>query len=292
MEEAEARRLFKKLKIRTLLDLALTIPAGYEDTRLCDRIEPGKTQTFEAVVRQREERGGRMSVRFDLPALGRPLTGIFFRATPYHRKLFEPGSRHVIHGKISLYNGWPQMAQPRSLKRYGELLPRYKTLLKESEMQALAETFLTERALYAEGLESPEVETLLWLHFPGRYGRGVPDPSSPELREVLKFVEAYNHLRKLRAKRHDYPALKALKGDLEPFVRKLPFELTAEQKETIEALRKDLAREDRAARRMVIGDVGSGKTMVILAAAMIAGKDRSLLMAPTSILARQLYEEA
>jgi len=124
MEEAEARRLFKKLKIRTLLDLALTIPAGYEDTRLCDRIEPGKTQTFEAIVRQREERGGRMSVRFDLPALGRPLTGIFFRATPYHRKLFEPGSRHVIHGKVSLYNGWPQMAQPRSLKRYGELLPR------------------------------------------------------------------------------------------------------------------------------------------------------------------------
>jgi ATP-dependent DNA helicase RecG len=291
MEEAEARRLFTKLKIRTLLDLALTIPVGYEDTRLCDRIEPGKTQTFEAIVRQREERGGRMSVRFDLPALGRPLTGIFFRATPYHRKLFEPGSRHVIHGKVTLYNGWPQMAQPRSLKRYGELLPRYKTPLKESEMQALAETFLQEGALFGEGLESGEVRVLLQLHFPGRYG-SLLLPDSEEVRETLKFVEAYNHLRKLRGKRKDHPALKALPNSPDSFIASLPFELTEDPRETIEAIRRDLAREERAAKRMVIGDVGSGKTMVILAAAVIAGKERSLLMAPTSILARQLYEEA
>ena len=292
MEQAEAKRLFEKLKIRTLLDLALILPSGYEDTRLSDSIEEGRTQTFEATVRQRNLQGGRMSVRFDLPGLGRQITGIFFKATPYHQRLFEPGSRHVIHGKVSLYKGWPQILQPRSLKEYGRILPRYKTPLKESEIRALMETFVTERALYGEGLQSREVGHLLRLHFPERFGAAPPAEFSGELLEDLKFVEAFNHLKKLRGKRRDYPALKALRASVEPFVKGLPFELTEDQRRVIVEVREDLGREDRAARRMVIGDVGSGKTMVILAAATIAGKDRALLMAPTSILARQLYEEA
>ncbi|HIP62363.1 MAG TPA: ATP-dependent DNA helicase RecG, partial [Sulfurovum sp.] len=45
-------------------------------------------------------------------------------------------------------------------------------------------------------------------------------------------------------------------------------------------------------KRMVVGDVGSGKTMVILSAAMMARPHKSILMAPTSLLALQLYEEA
>ena len=292
MQGSEAKRLFEKLKIRTLLDLALILPSGYEDTRLSDSIEEGRTQTFEATVRQRNLQGGRMSVRFDLPRLGRQITGVFFKATPYHQRLFEPGSRHVIHGKISLYKGWPQILQPRSLKEYGRILPRYKTSLKESEIRALMETFVTERALYGEGLQSREVGHLLRLHFPERFGAAPPAEFSGELLETLKFLEAFNHLKKLRGKRRDYPALKALEGDLHPFLKELPFELTADQRSAIEAIRGDLARRERAARRMVIGDVGSGKTMVILAAAAIAGKERSLLMAPTGILARQLYDEA
>ncbi|WP_456393912.1 ATP-dependent DNA helicase RecG [Nitratifractor sp.] len=292
MEQAEAKRLFEKLKIRTLLDLALILPSGYEDTRLSDAIEEGKTQTFEATVRQRNLQGGRMSVRFDLPRLGRQITGVFFKATPYHHRLFEPGSRHVIHGKVSLYKGWPQILQPRSLKEYGRILPRYKTPLKESEIRALMETFVTERALYGEGLQSREVGHLLRLHFPERFGAAPPGEFSGDLLEDLKFVEAFNHLKKLRGKRRDYPALKSLRASTEPFVKGLPFELTEDQRRVIAEVREDLGREDRAAKRMIIGDVGSGKTMVILAAATIAGKDRSLLMAPTSILARQLYEEA
>ncbi len=43
---------------------------------------------------------------------------------------------------------------------------------------------------------------------------------------------------------------------------------------------------------MVVGDVGSGKTMVILASMMMAYPHRAILMAPTSLLALQLYEEA
>jgi ATP-dependent DNA helicase RecG len=43
---------------------------------------------------------------------------------------------------------------------------------------------------------------------------------------------------------------------------------------------------------MIVGDVGAGKTMVILASALIAQPHRAILMAPTTILANQLFEEA
>ncbi|WP_457606165.1 ATP-dependent DNA helicase RecG [Nitratifractor sp.] len=293
MEEAEAKRLFRKLRIRTLLDLALWLPSKYEDTRLAERIEEGKTQTLEAVVESVDSRSGQLRVRFRLPAFSRVATGVFFRATPYHYRLFEVGSRHIIQGKVTSYNGWLQISQPRSLKEYGRILPRYKSPLKESELRALVETYVTERNLYAEGLESREVETLLALHYPDRGSRRIESTDyDGEALEVLKFVEAYNHLRKLCKKRHDFPALKALENDPSAFIASLPFTLTGDQKRAIEAVRRDLCRKERAAKRMIIGDVGSGKTMVILAAAVIAGSDRSLLMAPTSILARQLYDEA
>jgi ATP-dependent DNA helicase RecG len=43
---------------------------------------------------------------------------------------------------------------------------------------------------------------------------------------------------------------------------------------------------------MIVGDVGSGKTMVILASVVAMQPKRSILMAPTTILAAQLFEEA
>ena len=67
--------------------------------------------------------------------------------------------------------------------------------------------------------------------------------------------------------------------------------MTDEQIDTIEDIKKDLTKEI-AAKRMVVGDVGSGKTMVILASAFMNFPNRSILMAPTTILVNQLYEEA
>ena len=49
---------------------------------------------------------------------------------------------------------------------------------------------------------------------------------------------------------------------------------------------------DEAKRRVVMGDVGSGKTLVILAAALMIYPKTAILMAPTSILAEQIYGEA
>ena len=288
-----AKVLFKKLKITTLLDLALIAPTSYNDTTLSTALQVGTVGTFEATVENVGTVGGKLRVTFLLPKFGKKISSIFFRATPYHYQLFTKDSKHTIQGKLEQYNGYLQMPQPKSIKEIGKIIPKYKTTLKQSELSNLMATYVTERNLYNEGLDSAEVATLMHLHFPKEM-REIYDEGKfkPEIIQKLKFIEAYNHLKKLRGKRADFPALRALEGDIRPFVDSLPFRLTAEQKTVISQIQVDLSREDKAAKRMVVGDVGSGKTMVILASVMMALPHKSILMAPTSLLALQLYEEA
>ncbi len=289
----EAKQLFKKLKIHTLLDLALIIPTSYNDTTLTLKPELGKINTLEAKVVDSSIYAGKLRVTFSLTQSGRRLSSTFFKVTPYHHKLFEVGSNHVIQGKLEEYKGYLQMSQPKSIKQIGKITPKYKTVLKESEISALIELYVSEQNLYNEGLDSKEVATLMHIHFPKSMEEVYENGSfKPEFVQVLKFVEAYNHLKKLRGKRADFPALRALTGDIKPFVKNLPFELTLEQQTVIVDIQKDLKNDEKAAKRMVVGDVGSGKTMVILASVMMALPHKSILMAPTSLLALQLYEEA
>ncbi|UPT77141.1 ATP-dependent DNA helicase RecG [Sulfurovum sp. XGS-02] len=289
----EAKQLFKKLKIHSLLDLALIIPTSYNDTTLSTTLELGKINTIEAKVVDSSVYSGKLRITFNLTRSGRRLSSTFFRVTPYHHKLFEVGSSHVIQGRLEEYKGYLQMSQPKSIKTIGKITPKYKTVLKESEISSLMECYINEQNLYKEGLDSKEVSTLMHIHFPKSMEEVYEGTTfKPEFVTVLKFVEAYNHLKKLRGKRADFPALRALTGRIEGFVDHLPFRLTQEQQEVIAQIRSDLAREEKAAKRMVVGDVGSGKTMVILASVMMALPHKSILMAPTSLLALQLYEEA
>ena len=289
----EAKQLFKKLKIHTLLDLALIIPTSYNDTTLTLTPELGKINTLEAKVVDSSIYAGKLRVTFNLTQSGRRLSSTFFRVTPYHHKLFEVGSNHVIQGKLEEYKGYLQMSQPKSIKQIGKITPKYKTVLKESEISSLIELYVSEQNLYNEGLDSKEVATLMHIHFPKSMEEIYHNGSfKTEYISVLKFIEAYNHLRKLRGKRADFPARHALTGDISSFVNNLPFTLTLEQQAVIDDIQKDLAKQEKAAKRMVVGDVGSGKTMVILASVMMALPYKSILMAPTSLLALQLYEEA
>jgi len=289
----EAKQLFKKLKIHSLLDLALIIPTSYNDTTLSTTLELGKVNTLEAKVVDSSIYSGKLRVTFNLTQSGRRLSSTFFRVTPYHHKLFEVGSSHVIQGRLEEYKGYLQMSQPKSIKEIGKITPKYKTVLKESEISSLIECYVNEQNLYNEGLDSKEVSTLMHIHFPKSLEEVYEGTAfKSDFQAVLKFVEAYNHLKKLRGKRADFPAHRALTGGIETFVENLPFKLTYEQQEVIAQIQVDLAREDKAAKRMVVGDVGSGKTMVILASVMMALPHKSILMAPTSLLALQLYEEA
>ena len=289
----EAKQLFKKLKIHTLLDLVLIIPTSYNDTTLSTSLDLGTTITVEAKVIESSVYAGKLRVTFNLSQSGRRLSSTFFRVTPYHHKLFEVGTNHVIQGRLEEYKGYLQMSQPKSIKQIGKITPKYKTVLKESEISSLIEVYVNEQNLYNEGLDSKEVATLMHTHFPKSMEEIYLEGGfKPAYIGVFKFVEAYNHLKKLRGKRADFPALDALHGDIRPFIDNLPFTLTPEQQAVISDIQSDVANVDKAAKRMVVGDVGSGKTMVILASVMMALPHKSILMAPTSLLALQLYEEA
>lgn len=289
----EARELFKKLKIRTLLDLALIVPVSYKDTTLSADLEIGKINTLEAKVEEAKYIGGKLHVHFKLLRTGRKLSSVFFHVTPYHTKIFSIGSCHILQGRLEIYKGYLQMSQPKSIKEAGKIIPVYKTALKEEEMRSLASWYINEKNLCDQGLESHEAAVLMRMHFPKHKEEKLHNERLlPQDLMVLKLTEAYNHLKKLRGKRTDFPALHALHGEMDTFIQNLPFALTSEQYSVIEQIQKDMARKDKAAKRMVVGDVGSGKTMVMLAGAMIAYPYQSILMAPTSLLALQLYEEA
>ena len=77
---------------------------------------------------------------------------------------------------------------------------------------------------------------------------------------------------------------------LDKFLAGLPFELTAAQRKVIEEISRDLA-SSHPMNRLLQGDVGSGKTVVAIAAILLAVEAgfQTALMAPTQILAEQHY---
>ena len=81
------------------------------------------------------------------------------------------------------------------------------------------------------------------------------------------------------------------KDKLEAFIKNLSFTLTADQKHTLDQIINDL-KKNTPANRIIIGDVGSGKTLVALIASMFAVYNNTnvLYMAPTAVLAKQQFE--
>src|SRR5215831_8627095 len=78
---------------------------------------------------------------------------------------------------------------------------------------------------------------------------------------------------------------------LDKFLKGLPFELTAAQRKVISEIRRDLA-ANYPMNRLLQGDVGSGKTVVAIAAMLLAVESgyQAAFMAPTQILAEQHYD--
>jgi len=78
---------------------------------------------------------------------------------------------------------------------------------------------------------------------------------------------------------------------LDKFLNGLPFELTDAQRKVISEARRDLA-ASYPMNRLLQGDVGSGKTVVAIAAMLLAVEAgyQAAFMAPTQILAEQHYE--
>jgi ATP-dependent DNA helicase RecG len=97
--------------------------------------------------------------------------------------------------------------------------------------------------------------------------------------------------RKARLERSEVGARHAGDGNLlNPYLRGLPFGLTAAQERVIEEVLADM-RSERPMRRLLQGDVGSGKTVVAVSALLTAVEagGQGAIMAPTEVLAEQHF---
>ncbi|MGA0101276.1 MAG: ATP-dependent DNA helicase RecG [Burkholderiaceae bacterium] len=101
-------------------------------------------------------------------------------------------------------------------------------------------------------------------------------------------------LRRARSSRHRAlaPALQDDRGLSQGLFKTLPFSLTAAQHRAWLQVKADLARPV-AMHRLVQGDVGSGKTVIaaLAVAAAVGSGFQAAVMAPTEILAAQLYSK-
>ncbi|HEX3220839.1 MAG TPA: ATP-dependent DNA helicase RecG [Candidatus Limnocylindria bacterium] len=213
------------------------------------------------------------------------------------------GDELLISGKVQV-RGWrPQFLSPefspagRASIHTGRVVPVYpltagvtQKRLRELLARILARALpaIQDPLLPAERDQLPALAEALYVaHFP-------EDAAEvPSALDRLAFDELLALQLTLAQARHDRESLRAARIEVsaaehDRLVAALPFTLTDDQSRAVDEVFADLAAE-RPMRRLLQGDVGSGKTAV--AALALAGAVRAgwqgALMAPTEILARQ-----
>nr|WP_225323155.1 ATP-dependent DNA helicase RecG [Synechococcus sp. RSCCF101] len=325
---ATATRLIG-LGLVTAGDLARHYPRDYLDysnrVRIAD-LEPGTTATVVATVRRchsfTSSRNPSLSV---LEILLRDVSGSlrvtrFFTGRRYGKggwlksqeRLYPPGSLLVLSGLVKDSRQGPRLQDPL-IERLdhpgaavrssviGRLQPVYgltEGLTAERLRRAIAGLLpsmrrwpdpLGQATRQAAGLME-RGEALVQMHEP-------EDRASLEAaRHRLVFDEfLLLQLRLLQRRqrlrqRHSPPLAVPHDGGglLGRFLRRLPFSLTGAQRRVLAEIQADMGRADPMA-RLVQGDVGSGKTVVAVAALLIAvdAGCQGVLMAPTEVLAVQ-----
>lgn len=265
----------------------------------------------------------RITVRRHLPAAskGRPhrvevedattrFFLVFFHARgDYLDTLLPAGQERIVSGRVELYDGVAQMTHPDHVLRIDQAsdLPEFepvypltqgvtqKTMAKAvaaSLQRAPALLPWIDPPLQAKHQWPDWQEALTLAHHPkamGDLASGTP------ARMRLAYDEFFAHqltLALARAARRKSPGISSMgNGTLtDPVLAALPYRPTSAQLRAIGEVAKDLALPNRM-NRLLQGDVGSGKTLVALAAMLIVveASGQAVMMAPTEVLARQHY---
>ena len=238
----------------------------------------------------------------------------WFQSLSWIQKILQPGQQYLVFGKVSFFQGQPQIVHPEmelltNEKSEGRsfLEPIYPTTekLRSKSLSGRQIGKLTEVLMkFISEKDVPENlpdEILNKVRLIGRFKAfsQIHFPTNPleydEAVKRLKFEElfiAQLRMARLRSQRHRFSKGVVFEKVGELFntfyTRYLPFELTAAQKRVIKEIRKDTA-TGKQMNRLLQGDVGSGKTMVALLTMLIAADNgyQSCLMAPTEVLAQQ-----
>lgn len=290
--EASDRAKLLKIGVLSLLDLALVLPKGFEDTTIAKSPREGQV-CINVKITSLASRPGMLTALAFCEQWQSSVKIVIFNAKSWHYGAFKVGKEMAIYGLCSYTFGSWQIVNPKITTKIGQIVPKFKTELKDEELKKLILKYINLQNLLAEGLNEKEAKFLADLQR--------LDEQSVQILyrlkndndgvEILKFVEIFNYIKKLSAKKTYFKSPKIKLFDISSWLKSLPFTPTNDQINAVNDIRDDLA-ATQAKRRVIMGDVGSGKTLVILAAALSVYPQSAILMAPTSILSEQIYNEA
>ena len=296
-------------KITTVLDIVTHYPLRYVDrgneARIADLL-PDDTGLVLAKVQRssaRRARNGKMLVEVDVSD-GTGFLRITFFNQGWRAKQLSEGTNAAFFGKVSLYKGRRQMANPvvdLVGDRTGKIVPIYP---QSADLTTWEIAGWVEEALRRAGeFEDPLPEAVRDRHdFVERTWafRQIHDPESMKAagaaRRRLAFDELFRLqvalvLRKRAVERESSGIQHDVSGELvRRFHEALPFPLTGAQQRAIAQISSDLAGV-YPMHRLLQGDVGSGKTVVAVSALLVSVQSghQGALMAPTEVLAEQHY---
>lgn len=250
---------------------------------------------IESTTSKRTKRGLRFLDAQVSDGTGVPLTLRFFNQ-PYLEKKLTPGSEWTCVGVIERFHGLTLMSSPVLLDE-PQVIPRYlqsksvsswqlQRAIREVLPNTLFEDPLPETIRRGEKL--PEYSEMLRLiHQPANL------LEAEQGRKAMAFLEAFSffvQVMQTRSSRADQQGIK-VEVPIDWFkkvVTSLPFELTAGQKRVVWDALQEIG-SGKVMTRLLNGDVGSGKTVVagLLAAAMAQSGHKTVILAPTDLLARQ-----
>jgi len=313
--------------IQTLEDLLYYFPFRYEDrtnTKPIAALAAGEMATVVAEVRSaRAIRFRRSAVRM-FEVVARDATGSFlckwFRGD-YLAGILKPGQRVAFYGKIEYDNYSHDLSilhpeyeiisseadEAEAALHVGRIVPIYEAAAKLTTRsirsfvhRALQEAHLGDDPLpeaVRKRLGLPDrYQALRESHFPRadtdlRVVNAFRAPAQVRLIfEEFFFLECGLALKRRRARSVEGIAFELNGAARQKIKTILPFKPTSAQKRVLKEIATDMS-QPQPMNRLLQGDVGSGKTIVALEAAIIAIENgyQVVFMAPTEILATQHY---
>lgn len=301
----------ERIGLRTLGDLVEHVPAGHEfrSTRAIANLSTGDEATIEVEVKsiaQRPTRRRNLRIVEAKVADDSGSTKAVWFNQGYLAKQLEVGTRLRLFGKFRA--GAFQVREHRVVGRSEAADEQMAGVVAQyASTEGLKSQRLRELMAENRGVELNVVEplpgrlrarerlvsradALAEMHFPRSA------PMAEAARERLAFEDLLLQQLALGLRRQRRTAglssmpLNATGSIVEPWRGQLPFDFTGDQLAAIARIDSDLASETPM-QRLLMGEVGSGKTVVALAAMLRAAENsaQAALMAPTETLAEQHF---
>lgn len=303
---------YARLEIQTLGDLLLHYPRAYEDRSNVYLLKETPTDkkcsvlltvgTEPKCVRLRSHKSFLKFRAFDESGS----CEITYFNQDYLKSQFSLGSVFRFYGKVERQGNRCSMAAPvAEASCEGIDLPPLHAIYRLTE--GLSQKQIAKDVGSALALLANERDDPIPLQLRKKHGlctlayaeRNIHDPTSVEALSIARKRLVYEEfflfsLATVRAKKmmQTHSAPSCPQDDLSPLLSLLPYRLTGAQMRAVTDICKDMKKHTPMS-RILVGDVGSGKTVCAVAAMYLAIKNgrQAVLMAPTEILARQHYNE-